>query len=108
MGLFDNLNGIADGMNSLGASVSRNQRNSEIRDARNTLQQIQANQEIEQARKAGDKDAERIAMLKKQNLQKQANFNLTLDLIVGVFTLLIFLFIGALIWWMISSALSDL
>lgn len=103
---FNNLNGISNSLNNVNANMQRGQIEANTRAAGNTLEQIQVNQEIEEARKRGDVEAERLALLKKQNLQKQAKVNDTVSAIQAILSLIallpFLLFFGYIIWIIIS------
>lgn len=103
---FNNLNGISNSLNNVNANIQRGQIEANTRVAGNTLEQIQVNQEIEDARKRGDAEAERLALLKKQNLQRQAKVNDTVNAIQSILYLIallpFLLFIGYIIWIIIS------
>ncbi len=92
MGLFgsamNNLNGISNSLNTINANVTRSQIESNTRNAGNTLAQIQANQELELARKNGDLEAERLALLKQQNLKRQEKVNNTVDFFQSIIALI--------------------
>ncbi len=103
---FNNLNGMSSGLNDINANIKRNQIEANTRATGNTLKQIQANQELEDARKRGDKEAERQALLKKQELQRQANIDNTVSTFQAILSLIallpFLLFIGYIIWIIIS------
>lgn len=99
---FNNLNGMSNGLNNINANIKRNQIEANTRNAGNTLEQIQANQEIEDARRRGDAEAERQATIRKQELQRQVNINNTVNTIQAVLSLIallpFLLFFGYIIY----------
>lgn len=78
-GAYNNLTEMSNTLNDMGATLDRQKIRSDTKAARNTLRQIQLNQEIEEARKRGDKEAEQKAILEKQNLQKSAEIDKKVD-----------------------------
>lgn len=102
---FNNLNGISNSLNNVNANIQRGQIEANTRVASNTLEQIQVNQEIEDARKRGDAEAERLALLKKQNLQRQAKVNDAVNTVQSILYLIallpFLLFFGYIVYILI-------
>ncbi len=102
-GTYNNLTEMSNTLNDMGARLDRQQIKSDTKAARNTLRQIQLNQEIEEARKKGDREAEKRAALEKQNLQKQAEIDKKVDSTINFIAALpALLVLGFIIYLFIS------